>query len=340
MKNIKYILLIVSAVLIMSCGQFRKYTDLSNIDCTPPQFVSFSQPDTNHVLFTFNELIDENLSSVKIYPEDVGFTASCSANTVEVLFSDSTVPGMEYAFEAEIYDDSSNCLYILYPFYGFNPSLPHIVINEFTSQGSTSHPDVAEIFVVQGGNTAGMTIFEGTSEIFDSYFVFPGLEVNAGDYLLVHFRPQGIEEEINETESIISSGGIDASDTAWDFWINGGNGISGNNGVLSVYSSPGGSIMDAVIYSNRTSDSDTKYDGFGSTKFKTQAEYLYENGYWRAETESIRPEDCIDPEYSTSTRSISRDMSAPDTDSKYDWYITVTGGSTFGSDNSADIYEP
>ncbi len=341
MKTLITSILIISALAVCSsCGQIRKYTDLSNIDCTPPVFVSFSQPDPKTVVFTFNESIDRNLSSVNIYPEQADYQVTYQNNQVEIEFSENTVPGLEYAFEAEIYDNYSNCLYVLYPFFGYNPSLPVIVVNEFTSQGSSSHPDVAELYVKESGNTAGMTIFEGTCEQFDSYLVFPGLEVSAGDYILVHFRPQGIEDELNETESRDASGGIDASDSAWDFWVEGGNGISGNNGALSLYTSPGGSIIDAVLYSNRTSESDTKYRGFGSAAFRNQADYLYLNNAWSAEEENIRPEDCINPENSTSTRSMCRDMPAPDTNSRDDWYVTVTGGFTFGYENSTERYEP
>ena len=340
MKTFKLLFLFTSVLTVCSCGQIRRYTDLSNIDCTPPIFVSFSQPDTKTAVFSFNESIDKNLSSVNINPESSDYETIYLNDQIVIEFSEDTVPGLEYTFEAEIYDNYSNCLYVLYPFFGYNPGLPIAVINEFTSQGSSSHPDIAEIYVKEGGNTAGMTIFEGTSEQFDSYFVFPDLEVNPGDYMLIHFRPQGIDDEVNETENTDDSGGIDSSDSAWDFWIEGGNGISGNNGVLSLYTSPGGSIIDAVIYSNRTSESDKKYSGFGSAKFKSQAEYLFSHDAWSAEEENIRPEDCINPEDSTSTRSMCRDMMSPDTDSKQDWYITVTGGSSFGYENSTDVYQP
>jgi hypothetical protein len=232
----------------------------------------------------------------------------------------------------------------LLPFYGFNAELPGIIINEFTTQGSTTHPDIVELLVTAGGNTAGLWIVEGTTDFPEQGICLPGCRIAEDDYILIHFKPQGIPEEVDETGSELTvSGGQDASDNARDFWVERGSGLSGNNGVIAVYSAPGGALIDGVLYSNRTSESDENYFGFGSIRMLEKALQLHAQKGWIGTAENgyrPMPEDAINPEDSTATRSICR-MSIPgDTNDKEDWHIVPTSSSTFGEINNDDIYTP
>jgi hypothetical protein len=209
-------------------------------------------------------------------------------------------------------------------------------------------------------------LYEGTPNNYDDRLIFPAFPVSAGEFLVIHFKPEGIAEEVNETESKDLSGGLDASDLAYDFWIPEGAGISGNNGVISCYDRPGGAILDGVLYSNRTSDSDEKYGGFGTRDSWERAQELVADGGWLIAGEQVRPEDAVSPEGSTGTRSICRsagaagsadatgpgdagsgeadmvdtDTAAVDTDTAADWHIVPTRGFTFGEENLDAIYSP
>ena len=150
---------------------------------------------------------------------------------------------------------------------------------------------------------------------------------------------------------------------AYDFWIPEGAGISGNNGVISCYDRPGGQILDGVPYSNRNSDSDEQYGGFGTRDSWERAQELVADGGWLIAGERVRPEDAVNPEGSTGTRSICRsagaageagsgdtgsgdpdtvgtDTAAVDTDTAADWHVVPTRGFTFGEENSDEIYVP
>jgi hypothetical protein len=109
--------------------------------------------------------------------------------------------------------------------------------------------------------------------------------------------------------------------------------------VLAIYTKPGGIVIDAVLYSNRTSQSDQRYLGFGTRDVMEWALELSDDGGWKIEYERIRPEDGINPEGSTGTRSICR---APDTDTdtRHDWYIVPTRQASFGGENSQEVYAP
>jgi len=224
--------------------------------------------------------------------------------------------------------------------YGYNGHLPDIVINEFTTQGSKSRPDIVELYVKSSGNIGGLTLYEGSMSDWESRKILPAVEVTADSYILIHFRPQGIEAEIDETTSTSSSGGISAHDQAWDFWVEEGNGLSGNNGALVLASSPQGVILDAVIYSNRTSSSDDKHRGFGNARNLLRAEEIHAAMAWESAEGDIRPEDAINPENSTATRSMCRGSDSEDTNRKEDWHIVPTSTASFGEKNSDEEHEP
>lgn len=237
-------------------------------------------------------------------------------------------------------DKSGNTLTLINSFYGFNPDIPEMVINEFTTQGSSSNPDRVEIAVMSDGNTAGAVIYEGSDYSWTQRKIFPAIDVNPGDFIIVHFKSTGDPMEIDETETKDQSGGVKPSDDAWDIWVDDGSGLSGNNGTIMLFSALYGRLMDGLLYSNRTSASDEKYRGFGSIKVMDRADRLRELSGWNTAGEIAAPEDGINPEDSTATRSMCRDSLSTDSNSKTDWHIVPTSTSTFGSVNSDSVYDP
>ncbi len=110
--------------------------------------------------------------------------------------------------------------------------------------------------------------------------------------------------------------------------------------MLTVYDSPGGTLLDGVLYSNRTSESDELYAGFGTADVLARAQELARDGGWKTAGERPAPEDAVSPEGSTGTRSICRSSGGADTDGAADWHIVPTRGSTFGAVNSDEVYVP
>jgi len=242
--------------------------------------------------------------------------------------------------EAEAADARGNTASFLADFYGFNSRIPRLLINEFTPRGSGTHPDLLELKVLAGGDMGGVVLYQGTPGSFDNRFVFPSFAVAEGDFVVVHFKPMGEAGETDETMDKTSAKGLDASDNAYDFWVPDGAGLSGNNGVLSVYERPGGKLMDGVLYSNRTATSDERYRGFGSEAALARAEELVRDGGWSAAGSRVTPEDAVSPEGSTGTRSICRSSGSDDTDTAADWHIVPTRKASFGKENSDERYTP
>jgi hypothetical protein len=338
MKILLPVFPLISLFLLFACGPMESIEFVGDGDLFPPGITAIKMESPRKLILEFDEPLSSENNQLKMIPE-MPQSSSVEDNKLILTFDIDTIPGEKYTMDGTVTDDSGNSLTFNADFYGYNPKIPEILINEFITQGSGNHPDLVELLVITGGYLGGLCFYEGTPSNYEQRILFPQLKVTAGDYILVHFKPEGIPEEVNESLSKAESEGLDAHDNAWDFWVDGGSGLSGNNGVLSLYTSPGGNIMDAVIYSNRGSDSDERYRGFGSKKTLERVEETYHDGGWVFDG-SPRPEEAVNPEDSTATRSICRTPENSDTDTASDWHIVPTRGSTFGEKNNPENYSP
>jgi len=305
-----------------------------------PKIIGFKITESSTIEFIFSKEVIASSSSFEITPHLGDIYCEMNDRSVFVRFSEEQSPGKEYFIKGRVKDGHGNSLSFSKTFFGFNPRIPGILINEFATANSTNHQEKIELFITKGGNMAGVVYYAGCGCINDQELIFPPFEVVAGEYIVIHTRPQGIPEEIDETGAKDVSGGRGATPYARDFWVRGGRGLSTNNGAITIFSSPGGTLLDAVLYSNRTSSSDVRYRGFGSTNMLHRAECIAEKNGWFFEGDQITPEDCINPSLSTATRSINRNSKSDDTNTKYDWHIVPTGGHTFGRVNSDAVHNP
>jgi len=325
-------------LLLASCGPVP-WPRGAEPDLRPPgvEDVSATGPET--FIVSFDEDAQLDAGTLRVEPVLPVREVSPPGRTVTVLV-DTQVPGREYRLEATARDGRGNSTSFLAGFFGFNPHVPRLLVNEFSPRGSTAHPDLVELKALSDGDMGGLVLYAGTPSSFDVRLVFPSFPVARGAFILVHCRPTGDPVEVDETGDTTVSGGIDASPAAHDFWMRGGAGLNGNNGVLTVYERPGGKIIDGLLYSNRTSGSDDLYRGFGSSEVLERAEELVRDGGWRTAGAVVAPEDGINPEGSTATRSICRSSISADSDHRDNWHIVPTRLSSFGTENSDEVYVP
>ncbi len=334
-----YIVLCVCIVLLSSnsCDPIVPFEDGVR-DTEVPKMLSHEIQSEKQISVLFNEAVQSSEMDVETIPHLDLAAISVDGKTVHVVYKSDGQPGREYRLSLRVRDAAGNSSTVVIPWYGVNTDIPDLVINEFLPEGSGKHPDVIELYISKGGNMAGLSFYEGTKDNADSQLIFPDFAVEDDSYILIHTKPQGIDSEKSETTDITESGGYDSSDTAWDFWLEGGNGISNTNGVLSIYDNPQGNIIDALLYSTKSYVADDPYRGFGKKSVFQQAELLAQEGAWKIAGKEITPEDAIRPQDSTSTRSISRDSSSSDTNHRDDWHITPTKGASFGSVNTDEKY--
>ncbi|MBN1411551.1 MAG: hypothetical protein JW969_11955 [Spirochaetales bacterium] len=329
----------LSLIMFISCGPLPDGRAFLKSDFLPPVFQSIQQDENSCIELIFNEKVRVKAETLAIEPA-IAVNEINYKETSVIINTGNQEPGKAYILSACFEDLSGNSTVIMYKFYGYNPDVPKILINEFITNGSKTHPDIAELKIMKGGNMGGIAFYQGTPADYADRLIFPPFHVQDGDFILVHFKPEGLATEINETENKSQATGIDAKDSAYDFWLKDSRGISGNNGVLSLYTNPAGTVIDGILYSNRNSGSDENYLGFGTRYTMERAINLVKDHGWVIQEEEVRPEDGFNPDGSTSTRSICRTVRGTDTDSKKDFHIVPTGKSSFGEENSDEIFEP
>jgi hypothetical protein len=338
MKVTQRLLPLVILGFLVCCGQVSDPRP-AEADLRPPQLQVVLSTSPSELSLEFDEDASLVSDKTRISPP-LAVTEITGPGRQIRIRGETQSPGRLYTLEAEAEDAKGNHASFMADFYGYNGRVPRLLINEFTPQGSGNHPDLVELKAFTAGDMGGVVLYQGTPACFDNRIVFPHLEVAEGTFVLVHWKPSGDPAEKNETEDMTASKGFDASDVAWDLWVADGKGLSGNNGVLSLYDRPGGKCLDGVLYSNRTSQSDESYRGFGSAETLARAEELVQAGGWKPAGIRVSPEDAVNPNGSTGTRSICRQSSSADTDSFEDWHIVPTRKASFGAENSDEVYAP
>ena len=324
--------------LLVSCGPLSD-SRTADVDLVPPHLQSVQSLGPGEISVSFDEDARLAVEKTRISPALEVKEVTGPARSV-LLRGQVQEPGVRYLLESEAQDAHGNSASFAAEFYGYNSRVPRLLINELTPRGSGNHPDVVELKALTAGNTGGAILYLGTPGSCDARLVFPPFDVAAGSLVVVHLKPSGEPGEVDETTDRAASTGFDVSETAFDFWMRDGKGLGGNNGVVSVFDRPGGTCLDGVLYSNRTAESDELYGGFGSAEMRARAEELVGCGAWKPAGPRVTPEDCVNPEGSTGTRSLCRSSASVDTDRPEDWHIVPTRGATIGAENSDEVYVP
>ncbi len=346
----------IGSMALPGCSPLTGFRALTEADIEPPLLLFGTTVSEQLFLLRFSEPVYAIPDSFSCTLQDASGeavkTVSIDEDGEEISFmlDRPLPPGEKGILQGAVEDAAKNSLYFTISLYGYNDRVPKVLINEFTPQGSSAHPDRVELLVLESGDTAGMVFYDGVAGNYRQLLQLPSLEVSPGDMIVIHCADEGgnqSNEKVSMTESIAAS----AADTAWDLWIDDAVGLSGNNGVLSLYTAVGGELADAVLYSNRTSSSDERYQGFGSRALAERVELLNEQLGWKPQSRDdnrtqsdmplLRPEDAVNPEDSTATRSICRrdPVQCGDSDTKDDWYIVPTRSASFGAPNCTEEYQ-
>jgi hypothetical protein len=324
--------------LLVSCGPLPD-SRTSDVDLLPPRLESVQSLGPGEISVSFDEDAALNREKTRISPALEVREVSGPARSV-LLRGQEQEPGVRYFLESEARDARGNTSSFVAEFYGYNNRVPRLLINELTPRGSGNHPDIVELKTLTSGNMGGVVLYLGSPASYDARLVFPPFEAPAGSFLVVHLKPSGDPGEVDETTDPAASTGFDAASTALDFWMRDGKDLGGNNGAVSVFERPGGACLDGILYSNRTTESDELYGGFGSAEMRARAEDLASCGAWTPAGARVTPEDCVNPEGSTGTRSLCRSAASDDSNRAQDWHIVPTRRFTIGAANSDEVYVP
>ncbi|QEN09493.1 hypothetical protein EXM22_16445 [Oceanispirochaeta crateris] len=322
-----------------ACSLQCKEEFLLEPDLSPPRLLEIYPTDSPQVSILFDEPVKAQNETITLDSGDPALLTVKDEKTLTLVPQKSLIPGRQYKASISVEDLGGNSCRFVLLFWGWNPRVPDLLINEFNPEGSDSNPDCIELYARSEGNTAGMCLYYGTRRFYEYRYVFPDLELNEGDYVIIHCRREFLTQEISENMDMTASGGKLSSDEAWDLWFPEDSGLSGANGILTLYNAPDGVLLDGVVYSDRDPDPENDYLGWTSRTFDAAAD-LYESGAWEFSNESISPKEAIPSHYTTATRSLCRNSTSFDSNSNADWHTVPTSSKSFGGVNTDEEFVP
>ena len=302
-----------TVMLLIGCSQGIDAEEVFNAfagtDNVTPVLVGASTQSSSVVRLDFSE-------PVKVYGSSLGeYSARSDGKSIYITLPSSLEPGCRSEISGRVRDYAGNTCGFSVQVWGLNPRMPEVLINEFTTKGTEKSPDRTELRIMSDGNLNGMVLYSGIPDDWDVRVVFPDMEVRMGDKVVVWW-----------TQELPTSAETDPS--CLNICASSSDGLPSNNGTLVLCDTPslGAGVLDAVVYSNFS----PSHQGYGTKSAEQRAMWVIGSGHWKG--------DALDSTSSTATRSMSRNMEGKDSDSSGDWYITVTGGYTFGSDNTSESY--
>lgn len=334
---------IVIASLFAACDPVPDIRAIDWGDLSPPSLIEQTIETDGTITLDFDEAISIVSDTLRLEPgldltREPYHPDPADSSKIALSIGGNAIPGAPYTFELSVSDGAGNDIFVVLPFYGPNPHPARLLINEVLTKSSTNNRDAVELYVSEGGNLGGIAFTVGTVRNYDHRLIFPAREVETGDYIIVHCKPEGSPDEIDEAVSKTASGGKNSSPSAWDFWVKDSSGLPDTTGIVSVAKTAMGPYIDAVFYTDKITEEGKDYRSFGTRKMMERADELASVGAWIKSSGNIRTEDGARSTGLTATRSLSRSVSRGDSNSLADWHVVPSGGLTLGGSNTDEVY--
>lgn len=355
-SSLQYVLsvaVICAVVLVtfvpVSCKITEHGLEVVTTDTTSPEILEFSLKDAETLSLLCSEPVE--LTSVFYVPNSDGESAdyvenvslSYSEDRTEVSISllDGSEIGQKYILYGTVVDTSSNTLTFELPFTGYNDHVARLILSEVrteTSSNNGRYPEFVELLCLESGNTAGLEILCAKRGSDDTW-AFPTMEVNAGEYITVHFMLASDGECVDETgDDLLLSTGTDSSDGARDLWEANESSYLTKSDILLLRNTADDSIMDGVQFSEK---------GVAwSSKVAVFAASLFESGIW---PEGSSVETAASSDGATGKRTLNRlnvaelvqmaeagSLPSVIASGSESWHLTTTA--TPGYENSTDLF--
>lgn len=309
-------LVFITVFILSSCpGRGgRIYDSFQGRDRIPPKVISYDLVSSGEFRLVYDEsvaLIDMELNGEK-------FGNMIEGTIFMITFPEPLKRGESAVLSVTAEDLAGNTARASFALTGPNDDIPITLINEVSIKGTSASPDRIELLILEDGNTAGMTVKDGSREHYDHEWILPELDVISGDIILIYWDADITGNAVEKRDENFTYSFSAGSDTT----------LSGTNGAIAVYTSPSGKILDGLIYTTGTSE---LCNGYGNTKTEEAAFMLIKEGEWTSE-----PISSLDV---TSSRVIARYPGGIDSNSADDFFITAARKSTFGEPNQFIPYE-
>jgi hypothetical protein len=254
--------------------------------------------------------------------------------TVQIHLNRPAAEGERITANLLVEDQGGNTLDVLIPLRARNARLPPFIITEIRTEYSKPKVEFVEIKTQGPGNLGALRLFSASVSMDTPIWEFPPVEVGANEYIVIHLR--SIEEGlVNETgTNLAASGGTEALSSARDFWAPEAKKLLHKTGAVFFMDQDDRIVDGVLLCADEAEWAKKEY-------MRSAAELLGSQGAWSGTGGGVPgPQDAVPSNGTTTTRSISRRESVPDSNSKADWYITASSKASPGLPNNPQVYVP
>ena len=276
----------IAAVMPVSCKITEQGIKIVSGDYVPPVLNNFVVKDESSVSLTFSEKVEitgyivaiatddlfgseEHSSTIDLSPalervSGVYGTVPCSVvyddEETEILFvlEQQMEIGQLYQLYAQVRDSVGNTLTLAVPFTGFNSRVPELMITEIQTESvsqnkaektsGTYRNEFVELLVLKSGNLAGLELCSGYDGEAKKY-VFPAIEVTAGEVFVVHMRNRGNGCISEEGDDLTLATASYTSPEIRDLWTDIETTTLGNKtDIIIVRNRSDNRLLDAVMF--------------------------------------------------------------------------------------------
>lgn len=276
----------IAAVMPVSCKITEQGIKIVSGDYVPPVLNNFVVKDESTVSLTFSEKVEitgyvvaiatddlfgseEHSSTIDLSPalervSGVYGTVPCSVvyddEETEILFvlEQQMEIGQLYQLYAQVRDSVGNTLTLAVPFTGFNSRVPELMITEIQTESvsqnkaektsGTYRNEFVELLVLKSGNLAGLELCSGYDGEAKKY-VFPSIEVTAGEVFVVHMRNRGNGCISEEGDDLTLATASYTSPEIRDLWTDIETTTLGNKtDIIIVRNRSDNRLLDAVMF--------------------------------------------------------------------------------------------
>ena len=285
----------VVAVLPVSCKITEQGIKIISGDYRPPVLNQFLVMDQRTVILEFSEKVEvegyviakvtddlfdsqEHSSTIDLSPALERASGIYGAVSASVVYGEEKVTfildqemetGRGYELYTQVKDSVGNSLTLVIPFTGFNAHVPELMITEVQTESLSSQNkaekeagtyrnEYVEFLVLKSGNLSGLELCSGYDGEEKKY-VFPPIEVTAGEIIVVHMRKRGngcISEEGDDLALATSSY---TSPQVRDLWTSVESTTLGNKtDIIIIRNTANRRLLDAVMYRASSAEAWTK----------------------------------------------------------------------------------
>jgi hypothetical protein len=248
----------LAPLLVLACSATVLDDALPEADMKPPSLLAAAPVDEYSFLLGFDEEVAAVPSSFGI-EADGGLPAPEPPEPgprgleLSLRFQSALIAGAGYRMTGEVEDGAGNRTRFVLAFIGYNANPAPLALSELQTGKNSSarnpHRDYVELQARGDGDLGGVELswVSGTKLCV---YRFPGAKVRAGDFIVLHLAPEGIEAEKDELgEDLCLSGGVDSSPSGRDLWTEAG-ALADASGALALRKRPGEAAYDGLFYAD------------------------------------------------------------------------------------------